>query len=84
MKICSDYLNTAQHGKTMSARVRSIAAGYWRLSDYPNKFIASRRPPTVDENDFIKIKSKDVQNIISKYSHKLKPYFLSFSNKYFY
>lgn len=66
MRINIDYYYKALSAETISARVRKIAAGYW--PDNKMIFVAARKPPGINRNDFIKISRQDYENTDCKYS----------------
>ncbi|XP_051165731.1 uncharacterized protein LOC127284372 isoform X2 [Leptopilina boulardi] len=57
----SDLYYKALSAQTISCRVRKIAAGYW--SEDNKKIIAARKPPGVNEKDFLQICTRDYHNI---------------------
>lgn len=72
VRITKDAYSDACYATTISSRVMKITAGYWPRKKL--KFVATRRPQGVSEEDFIKMEYKDYQNIDSKYSAVSKIY----------
>ncbi|XP_051170902.1 uncharacterized protein LOC127287825 [Leptopilina boulardi] len=65
VQICKDAFNEALDAKTISARVRKIASGYWP----PKKiqFVGNKKPLGVSKKNWIKIQYKDYDNIRHMY-----------------
>ncbi|XP_043465306.1 bromo and FHA domain-containing protein DDB_G0267958-like [Leptopilina heterotoma] len=63
MKINSDLLNEAMRATQISSRVRKIAAGYWPPEKLRN--VGAKKPPGVSKADYIPIRFRDYQNIMS-------------------
>ncbi|XP_043466334.1 uncharacterized protein LOC122501126 [Leptopilina heterotoma] len=55
-------LNAAKGMTTLPSWITCLAKGYWLPEQF--KFVASRRPKSVSQKDFVEIKFDDVNNII--------------------